>query len=185
MDSPFLAAFAQGIAAAGIRVIRFEFPYMQKRRADNRRRGPDRMPVLREAWLAVCRQLEGPFFVGGKSMGGRVASMIVGETRARGCICLGYPFHPPGKPDRLRTEHLQIQTRPTLIIQGTRDPMGTREEVPSYNLAGTVRVHWVEDGDHSLVPRKRSGRTTEQNWNEGIDQAVAFCRSQRVDEPSS
>lgn len=183
MDSPFLAAFAAGVAAAGFRVVRFEFDYMHKRRMDGRKRGPERMPALQATWLDVCAQIRGPFVMGGKSMGGRVASMVADQTEACGLICLGYPFHPPRKPEKLRTEHLASLRCKTLIIQGTRDPMGTPDDVATYELSQAIGVHWIEDGDHSLVPRKRSGRTPEQNWGEAIDEIVRFCR--RILAPTS
>jgi predicted alpha/beta-hydrolase family hydrolase len=130
MDSPFMAAIAGGLAAAGWRVVRFEFPYMARMRETGRRQGPDRMPVLQEAFRQQVRldkteQPGRPVFIGGKSMGGRVASLLVDELavsdRVRGCLCLGYPFHPPGKPLQLRTEHLAALSTPTLILQGDRD----------------------------------------------------------------
>lgn len=176
MDSPFLQAFAAGIALANIRVVRFEFDYMHKRRVDGLKRGPERMPALQKTWLDVCAQIDGPFVIGGKSMGGRVASMVADQTQASGLICLGYPFHPPRKPEKLRTEHLASLRCPTLVVQGTRDPMGKPDEVDTYELSSAIRVHWVEDGDHSLVPRKRSGRTPEQNWAEAIGEIVGFCQ---------
>ncbi len=176
MDSPFMAAFAAGLAGRGIRVARFEFPYMAARRADGRKRPPDREPALREAWHRVVGALGPPerLAIGGKSLGGRMASLVADEAGVRALICLGYPFHPPGKPERLRTAHLEALQTPTLICQGTRDPFGTAEEVPGYALSPAIRVHWAEDGDHSLVPRKASGRTAEQNWTEAVDAIAAF-----------
>jgi len=177
MDSPFMAAFAAGLAAEGIRVARFEFPYMAARRHDGRKRPPDREAVLLEAWRQVVARL-GParLAVGGKSLGGRMASMVADETGAKGLVCLGYPFHPPGRPDKLRTAHLETIKTPTLIVQGTRDPFGGPGEVEGYPLSPAVRLHWAEDGDHSLAPRKASGRTTEQNWAEAIAATAAFLR---------
>ena len=164
-----MAAFADGLADRGWRVIRFEFPYMAARRADGRKRPPDREPVLLDAWRAAVEDIPaGHLVVGGKSLGGRMASLIAGELGARACLCLGYPFHPPGKPDRLRIAHLQEITVPTLIVQGTRDALGTQDEVAGYPLGKNVHLHWSEDGDHSLKPRKASGRTEAQNWNEAI-----------------
>ena len=98
----------------------------------------------------------------------------VDEAEVDGLVCLGYPFHPVGKPERLRTEHLKDITTPTLIVQGTRDPFGKSEEVATYELAKRIRLHWLEDGDHSLKPRKSSGRTEEQNWQEGVDAIADF-----------
>ncbi len=91
-------------------------------------------------------------------MGGRVASMVadglLAEGRIAGLLCLGYPFHPPEKPAQLRTAHLMTLETPTLICQGTRDPFGTKDEVPGYRLPERIRFLWLEDGDHDLKPRK-------------------------------
>jgi predicted alpha/beta-hydrolase family hydrolase len=182
MDSPFMNAFAAGLAATGLRVARFEFPYMAARRADGRRRPPDRQPRLLACWQEVIQALApAPLVIGGKSLGGRMASLIaadenVRDDRVRGLVCLGYPFHPPGKPERLRTEHLSGLRVPTLIVQGTRDALGTREEVEGYGLPSSIRFHWAPDGDHSLVPRKASGRSAEDNWAEAIDAISAFVK---------
>ncbi|MDJ0839174.1 MAG: dienelactone hydrolase family protein [Acidobacteriota bacterium] len=179
MDSPFMNIVAEGIGAAGIRVARFEFPYMARRRTDGKKGGPDRAPVLETTWRQAVEGMGGPenLFIGGKSMGGRIASMIADQVGAAGLICMGYPFHPPGKPEKLRTEHLKNLKTPTLILQGARDPFGKPEEVDTYDLADTIRVHWLEDGDHGLKPRKKSGRTEEQNLNEAVAEAVSFMRS--------
>ena len=175
MDTPFMEKISSGLAAAGIRVLRFEFPYMTRRRQDGKRRPPDRQPVLLDAWRSVVDAAgPGPIAIGGKSMGGRMASMIADEVRASALICLGYPFHPPGKLDRLRIEHLRTLITPTLILQGERDRLGNKVEVEAYPLAGSVRVHWLADGDHDLTPRKKSGRTAEQNLNETIDEISGF-----------
>jgi predicted alpha/beta-hydrolase family hydrolase len=179
MDSPFLNRFAKGLAARGLRVARFEFPYMQARRREGRRGAPDRQPVLREAWLSVVDRLGGGsrLVIGGKSLGGRIASLVADETGARGLLCLGYPFHPPGKPDRLRTEHLETLRTPALILQGTRDPFGSPEDVASYRLSQAIRVRWIPDGDHSFKPRASSGRTEAQNLEEAISAAADFCEN--------
>lgn len=172
-----MAAFAAGLAARGWRVQRFEFPYMAARRKDGRKRPPDRQPVLLEAWRAAVRDIPPErLVVGGKSLGGRMASLIAEEVAARACLCLGYPFHPPGKPERLRVEHLAEIAVPTLIVQGTRDALGTREEVAGYPLGENIRLHWAEDGDHSLKPRKASGRSEAQNWEEAIAAIDGFLR---------
>ncbi len=178
MDTPFMTFFAEGLAARGWRVVRFEFPYMARRRREDRRPPPDRQPVLLATWQAVIANL-GPqgLVIGGKSMGGRMASLIADEAGVRGLACLGYPFHPAGKPERLRTEHLAALKTPCLICQGTRDSLGKREEVAGYALAGTIRLHWAEDGDHDLKPRKASGRTAEQNWTEAVAALDGFFRT--------
>jgi predicted alpha/beta-hydrolase family hydrolase len=120
-------------------------------------------------------------FIGGKSMGGRVATLIADdlfrEHRIAGCVCLGYPFHPPKKPDDLRTAHLQRLTCPTLIVQGERDPFGTESEVEHYGLSSTITLHWATDGDHDLAPRKSSGATHESNLEAAADAIARFCGS--------
>ncbi len=180
MDSAPMTATARGLAAAGLRVARFEFPYMRRRRETGERRPPDREPVLREAWHAVVEELGGAdrpgnrLIIGGKSMGGRMASLIADEAGVRGLVCLGYPFHPPGQPDRLRTAHLRDLRTPTLIVQGTRDPFGTREDVAGYELSPAIEVLWLEDGDHSFKPRASSGRTEKQNIAEAVAAVVGF-----------
>jgi len=178
MDSPFMNTIADEIAAADVEVIRFEFEYMAKRREDGRRRGPDRAPKLIARFKEVL-DLVGPadeVVIGGKSMGGRIASMIADEVGAAGVVCLGYPFHPPGKPERLRTAHLETLQTPTLIVQGTRDRLGSEEEVASYSLSPSIELAWVGDGDHSFKPRKKSGRTLEENLQAAADAVVELIR---------
>jgi len=165
-----------GFASRGIRVARFEFAYMAKRRTEGRRGAPDREPALRARWKDVLAQLGGGpgVVIGGKSMGGRIASMVADEVGARGLVCFGYPFHPPGQPDRLRTAHLADLRTPALILQGTRDPFGTREDVAAYTLSPAIRIAWLEGGDHSFKPPARSGRTEAQNVEEAIAAAAGF-----------
>ena len=115
--------------------------------------------------------------IGGKSMGGRIASLVAGEAGVAGLVCLGYPFHPVGKPDQLRTQHLETIKTPTLILQGERDSFGSRDDVAGYKLSPAVQIRWLADGDHSFKPRKKSGRTEQQNWEEAINEITAFVRS--------
>ena len=175
MDSEFLEFFAAGLAERAVRAARFEFPYMVKRREDGKRRPPDRAPALIDAYLRVIAEL-GPenLIIGGKSMGGRIASMVADEVGVAGLVCLGYPFHPPGKRDKLRLEQLSSLKTPTLILNGERDPFGKREEVESYSLSKSINVSFLTDGDHDLKPRKASGRTRTQNWEEAINQIARF-----------
>ena len=175
METPFMDAVAAGLAKHRIRVARFEFPYMQRRRETGKNRPPDREPVLRQAWLDVVADLGTErLAIGGKSMGGRMASMVADEAGVARLVCLGYPFHPPGRPEKLRTEHLRDIQTPTLIIQGERDTFGKREEVAEYDLASTIRFHWLTDGDHSFKPRKASGITLEHNLDEAVEAIAAF-----------
>ena len=177
MDSPFMNRIAEALAARGIRVARFEFPYMRARREGRGRRPPDREPVLRETWREVVERLGGgpELILGGKSMGGRIASLVADELEARGLACLGYPFHPPGRPERTRTAHLAELKTPTLIVQGERDALGRRAEVEGYALSSRIRVVWMPDGDHSLKPRKSSGRTEAQNLEEAAEAIAKFA----------
>jgi predicted alpha/beta-hydrolase family hydrolase len=176
MDSPFMNAMAAGLAAGGLRVVRFEFPYMRRRRERGERRPPDREPALHAAWLATIAELGGGegLVIGGKSLGGRMASLVADEAGARGLVCLGYPFHPPGQADRLRTAHLAALRTPALVVQGTRDPFGTPEEVAGYALAAGIEVVWMADGDHSFKPRVASGRTERQNLEAAVAAVLGF-----------
>jgi hypothetical protein len=115
-------------------------------------------------------------------MGGRMASLLAAEleamgTPAAGVVCLGYPFHPPGKPEQLRVAHLHTLRTPTLIVQGTRDPFGGADEVPHYGLPESVRLHWSPDGDHHLQPRKGSGTTTSRTWHDAIAAVAEFIHA--------
>ena len=178
MDSAFMNSLAAGLTAAGNgrwRIARFEFPYMAARRRDGRRRPPDRQSRLLESWRAAIAALGADSIViGGKSMGGRMASLVADECRVRGLLCLGYPFHPARQPNRLRTAHLTDLTTRTLVVQGTRDPLGDAPEVATYPLSPAIRVHWIEDGDHDLVPRKKSGRDKDMAWREATGAAAGF-----------
>ncbi|HKV07193.1 MAG TPA: alpha/beta family hydrolase [Thermoanaerobaculia bacterium] len=179
MDSTFMNAFARGLGEKGVRVARFEFPYMRARRETGKSKPPDREPVLREAWLQVIAELGGgeTLVIGGKSMGGRMASLVADEAGVRGLVCLGYPFHPVGQPGRLRTAHLAALRTPTLIVQGTRDAFGVPEEVAGYELSPAIRIAWLEDGDHSWKPRASSGRTEKQNLAEGVEKVADFVKA--------
>jgi uncharacterized protein len=175
MDSEFMNAFAEGLADCGLGVVRFEFPYMAARRETGKSRPPDREPALRDTWFRIVETVRAErLFIGGKSMGGRIASLVADEAQVAGLVCLGYPFHPTGKPERLRIEHLQTIRTPTLIVQGERDPFGNRPDVEAYRLSEQVHIYWLPDGDHSFKPRKASGRTQEENWREGVAAMAAF-----------
>lgn len=176
MDSPLLEALADGLAAAGVRTARFEFPYMRKARAEGRRRPPDRMERLEEAYRGAVAALggAGDLVIGGVSMGGRVASRVADGLGARALVCVSYPFHPPGRPEKLRTAHLAGLRTPALFVQGARDPFGTAAEARTFGLARTVRFHEVADGDHALAPRKSSGRTAAEARAEAAAAVARF-----------
>ncbi|MEM7251377.1 MAG: alpha/beta family hydrolase [Pseudomonadota bacterium] len=182
MDSPFMDAVALGVvkhSGHAMAVVRFEFAYMAARRVDGKRRGPDRPAMLEARWHDVIEHLtalgERPMVIGGKSMGGRIASMVADDLSADGLVCLGYPFHPAGKPERTRTEHLATLKTQTLMCQGERDPLGTRAEVEGYTLANTIRISWYEDGNHDLKPRKSSGFSETEHLERLIREVTEFC----------
>jgi uncharacterized protein len=159
MDSASMTATAKALAGAGLRVARFEFAYMAARRSGHRKPPPRAETLIPEYQEAIAElDAKGPLIIGGKSMGGRVASMTAdtafADRQVAGLLCLGYPFHPPAKPTQTRTKHLADLRTPTLICQGTRDEFGTPEEVATYALSPTIEVLWLEDGDHDLKPRK-------------------------------
>jgi uncharacterized protein len=160
-------------------VARFEFGYMAARRSSGVRKPPPKAELLMAEYRAAISELAAPgrVIIGGKSMGGRVASMIADEARRagriQGLVCLGYPFHPPGKPENLRTAHLEGLETPTLICQGTRDIFGSREEVSGYSLSKSIGIHWLEDGDHDLRPRKAVSGFTVADHMKSMAKAVA------------
>jgi predicted alpha/beta-hydrolase family hydrolase len=176
MDSPFMATIAQALAGNDLRVVRFEFRYMHARREHRARSTPDREPVLLATWSEVIESLGGgrQLVIGGKSLGGRIASMVADETQVRGLVCLGYPFHPPGKAPGARLKHLKSLRTPALVVQGTRDSFGSRGDVENFELSQQIRIAWIEDGDHSFKPRARSGRTEQQNLAAAIDAVRDF-----------
>ncbi|HET8849877.1 MAG TPA: alpha/beta family hydrolase [Marinobacter sp.] len=168
MDSPFMDALATQLDDHGVACARFEFPYMQKRRADGRKRPPDRQPVLLESFRQTIRQVRaevgsGPrLFIGGKSMGGRMATLLAAEAveDVSGVLCFGYPFHAPGKPEKWRVEHLADVAVPLLVVQGTRDPFGKKTEVEERgDIAGIRRWVWLAGGNHDFQPTARQPET--------------------------
>jgi predicted alpha/beta-hydrolase family hydrolase len=178
MSSPFMSAIAAELAARGVRVARFEFPYMLRRKRGVRA-PPDRMPLLLDSYRAVVSQLGAApqLVIGGKSLGGRVASMLADELGVAGLVCLGYPFHSAKRPERTRTEHLLALKTRTLIVQGTRDALGSRDDVAGYALAKRIRLTWIEDGDHSLAPRRTLGHDPVQAFADACAAVMVFMRA--------
>ncbi len=174
MDSPFLDTIATGLGKRGLRVGRFEFPYMQKRRETGGKRPPDPREKLLACWREALAAVNGPVVLAGKSLGGRIASYLADEAQARALVVLGYPYHPPGRPDSLRIEHLEHLQTPALFLQGTRDVFGSPEEIASYPLSASIRHEWIPDGDHAFVPRVSSGRTEQENLALAVDRVVDF-----------
>lgn len=187
-DSPFMESLAAALAVAGVASVRFDFAYMERRRADGRKRPPDRQEILLSRFRAVVRQIReergGRVFVGGKSMGGRMATYLAAEPDMSGllagCVCFGYPFHPPGRPEQWRIHQFDRFHCPVLIVQGTRDPFGKREEViecPAL-VGPNARIHWLEGGNHDLVPLARQPETHESLIAQAATAAAAFIMSQ-------
>ena len=183
MDSPFMAETAGQLADGGIEVLRFNFPYMTESIVSGRKRPPNPQAKLLEHWRRMITDNrpvpDRRLFIGGKSMGGRMASLIADEMAVDGLVCLGYPFHPPGKPERLRIAHLTSIRTPSLICQGERDTFGRRGEIEGYTLAPSIRFHWLVDGDHGFKPRKVSGLTLEQNISASCQAILRFIHSIR------
>lgn len=180
MDSPFMQAITERLVARGVAVFRFEFAYMAERRRNGRRRPPNPQSRLLEQWSEVYRlvrqQTAGRLAVGGKSMGGRMASLLTDELQADALICLGYPFHAAGKPEKPRVAHLAELRTPTLIIQGERDALGDCHTVAGYALSSAIEVQWLAAADHDLKPLKRSGLTHEQHLDSAAERIADFLR---------
>lgn len=177
MDHEFMQSVAKGLAFKGIRVIRFNFPYMIKRAEDGKRRPPDRAPKLLEAYQEIIEQCDADrLVIGGKSMGGRMASHLSELDKVAAMACLGFPFHPPGKPEKYKGDHLAELAKPCFILQGERDTFGKREEFADFNLSDSIRVEFIPDGDHSFKPRKSSGYTEQQNIALTVEKLSAFIK---------
>jgi predicted alpha/beta-hydrolase family hydrolase len=179
MTHEFMVVIAQGLGDRGIRVCRFNFAY-----AEAGKKAPDRQAVLEKTYqevvAAVTQDNDGPLFLGGKSMGGRIASHIVASgTAAAGLVFHGYPLHPPGRPDRIRKEHLKDIKAPMLFVEGTRDPFCPLDTLESVRkeLKSKTEVAVIEDGDHTFKVRKSSGRDTAAAWDEVIDVTANWIES--------
>ncbi len=180
MDSGFMEDMAQRLARQGVAVVRFEFPYMAERRAGGGKRPPNPQKVLLEHWREVYRQVRplvaGRLAIGGKSMGGRMASLLADELGVDALVCLGYPFYAVGKPEKPRVEHLAALRTPTLIVQGERDALGNREAVEGYALSPAIEVSWLAAADHDLKPLKASGFSHEQHLQVAAERVAGFLR---------
>ncbi|KJY80324.1 alpha/beta family hydrolase [Vibrio nigripulchritudo] len=179
MEHEFMEQVAKGLSGLGIRVVRFNFPYMVKRSEDGKKRPPDRAPKLLEAYQTILEdQANGkPVVIGGKSMGGRMASLMSESELVSGITCLGFPFHPPGKPENYKGDHLATIAKPTLILQGERDTFGKKEECADFAFSKNVELTFIPDGDHSFKPRKSSGHTQDSNIELAVSHLERFIRS--------
>ena len=184
MDHAWMNTITALLVERRISVARFEFSFMAAVREGAKRRPAPRGDRLVPEYLAAVQAVGEvvadnlPLFIGGKSLGGRVASLAATDLFAagqvRGVVCLGYPFHPPKKPETLRTEHLKQFDCPILIVQGTRDPLGSQGEVCGYGLDERIKTVWCADGDHDLKPGKASGETLEGHMAAAADAIRAF-----------
>ncbi len=187
MDSDFMRDIAELLGKQGIAVTCFEFPYMAMRRESGRKRPPDRVPVLLDAWRGAIDHVlfhhpDRRLVIGGKSMGGRMATLLAAQpdrpTQIEALVTLGYPFHPAGKPDRLRIDHFPLLGEmPVLMVQGTRDALGGREAVSTYLLPTKVELFWIETGNHDLKPLKSSGLTHDKALTQTAERISAFLDS--------
>lgn len=180
-QSDFMQDVARRLSAVHIEVVLFDFPYMQTITETGKRRPPDKADKLQSHFKALKQHIDDtrsalPTFIGGKSMGGRMATLIADELDINGVVVFGYPFHPPGKPEKTRTDHLGAITTPVCIIQGERDTFGPRADIQGYDLGVQVKCHFLEDGDHSLKPRKKSGFTHEHHIEQACNIAQAFIK---------
>lgn len=180
-DSEFMQIMAKQLSEYSIDVGLFDFEYMQIAKQSNKRRPPERAPKLLTYFEHILTQADTslPLFIGGKSMGGRMASMLACSTchPVLGVLAFGYPFHPPGKPEKLRTDHFADIPCPFLVLQGERDTFGTREELATITMPKQPEYIWLTDGDHSLKPRKKSGVTEQQNLDVAAMQAACFIKN--------
>ncbi|MGE0700042.1 MAG: alpha/beta family hydrolase [Hyphomicrobiaceae bacterium] len=186
METRFLAEIADLLAARGVRELRFEFGYMASRRTSSKKKPAPKAETLQGEYRSAVdaareRNIAGRLAIGGKSMGGRVASMVADELHGAGIVgalvCLGYPFHPPGMPEKTRTAHLAGLACPALVVQGERDPFGSRAEVADYGLSPAMQLAWIGDGDHDLGPRGSSGFTRKGNLAAAADAVAGFLAS--------
>jgi len=180
--SAFMQAVAEGLEKRGACVLRFHFPYMQRGVRDKRRYPPDRPAVLlatcraivalATGWLPKARRAQPPLFVGGKSMGGRMMSMLLAEDDApatAGAIYLGYPLHAPGRTDKLRDAHLSRVRVPQLFVSGSRDALARYELLePVVKKLARATLHCVDGGDHSLSRTRREPLGGSDVWLDAV-----------------
>jgi predicted alpha/beta-hydrolase family hydrolase len=205
--SDFMETIAHGLALRGIRVVRFNFPYMQQRVDNGTRRPPERAPKLIAQFEQIIAEIDQPMVIGGKSMGGRMASLVAAQlftdneaadneaadnetvdnntidhttiensNKIKGVACLSFPFHPSGNPEKLRVDHFPSIKQAVFIAQGERDKLGSKEEILSYGLPENIEWLWLEDGDHNLKPRVKSGFTHQAHLQTTLDSMAAFIK---------
>jgi len=181
-ESAFNTAMRCALLAHNVQVVRFHFCYMQTLLREQKRRPPPKLGILIDEFCAAYATLRehtsAPLFMGGKSMGARVASHVallacVNKT-LKGVVAFGFPFHAPRKPAGERVAHLPFFAAPMCIIQGTRDAFGNQEEVASYTLSSATQVQWLETACHDFKPLKRSGLTQQACIDHAAEHARTF-----------
>lgn len=193
MSHEFMDELTELFNLSSINVLRFNFPYMDKRQSTGKKYPPDRMPKLLDCYTKVVEYAIAyngldnlPVFIGGKSMGSRVAVTLLANEQVqhsaalkliRGVFCLGYPFHPAKKPEKLRLEPLLETSKKVIIVQGERDTLGNQEEVIGYKLPEHCEYIFLADGDHSLKPRVKSGFSYNDHKQQAVDEIVKFIDS--------
>jgi predicted alpha/beta-hydrolase family hydrolase len=193
MSHEFMSELTSLLNGFRINVLRFNFPYMDKRALLGKKYPPDRMPKLLACYQEVIGHLVNqsldnklPLFIGGKSMGSRTAASLVADpdflaaslsNKVLGVFCLGYPFHPTKKPEKLRLEPLFEASKPILIVQGERDTLGSKDEISTYQLPKHCQCVFLEDGDHSLKPRVKSGFTYPAHMQRAANEISMFIDS--------
>ena len=194
MHHEFMEQVSELFNKANINVLRFNFPFMDKRIELGKRYPPDRMPKLIDCYKRVVNEffIKGnyqpklPVFIGGKSMGSRVATMIASDdemaTEIQGVFCIGYPFHPPKKPEKLRLEPLQNTKKSVLILQGDRDTLGSQVEIAQYDVSSLCQFVFLPDADHSLKPRVKSGYTHQQHIETAVNTIAQFIQEESANE---
>lgn len=189
MNAPFMTHFAKGLADQGFRAVRFEFAFMRQMRETGQRVPPGAPQEMMREMAAIVNHLGGPenVIIGGKSLGGRVAmGLAAGMAKAgrpvKGLFCLGFPFHPPEQPENIQAAIFDNISQPVLLLQGSADPLGSRQEVEAHGMPEHVSLHWLEDGDHDFGTGDGSTRTKQQNWDEAAAALVEYCKS--VETPS-
>ena len=181
MDSDWLNNITNKLELNNIEVIRFEFPYMENRRRIGKKSPPDKLSILINKFNNIVNSINKPVFIAGKSMGGRIASMIAPtNNNVLGVIAYGYPFHPIGKPEKLRTEHLKKYNKPMLIIQGENDPFGKSKKWNDFNIDKNIEVFPISKANHDLKPNKSTGLSLDDTINIAVEKTTKFINQNQI-----
>lgn len=176
-ESDFMRSMAENLVEQGLAVLRFEFPYWTNVRIQGKKRPPNPQPVLQECMRDLVRSLDRrPIWLMGKSMGARVAFQVADDVNAVGTVGLGFPFHPPGKPEKTRTHELFNERTANLIVQGVKDPFGKQDWVQQQELPDNLHLHWIAAANHDLIPNKSAQIDTKQSWRDSAAYVAQFIQ---------